>query len=60
MLSALFVVSFHPDLWSPGQFSIWLGANILLLGGNNLLRSALPFCSFNVMFGAFVTWYSLS
>ena len=43
MLGAFSVVSLHLIC---GQFSIWFGANILLLGAQR--------------FGAFATWYSLS
>ena len=57
MLGAFSVVSLHLIC---GQFSIWFGANILLLGANNLLFGAQRFGSYSIIFGAFATWYSLS
>ena len=50
MLSAFSVVSLH---LISGQFSSWFGANNFLLGARRVR-------SFNVMFGALATWYSLS
>lgn len=50
MLGAFSVVSLHLIC---GQFSIWFGANILLLGAQR-------FGSYSIIFGAFATCYSLS
>ena len=57
MLGVFSVVSCHMIC---GQFSNWFGANISLLGANNLLLGARRFRSFSVMFGAFATRYSQS
>ena len=57
MLGVFSVVSWHMIC---GQFSHWFGANISLLGANNLLLGARRFRSFGVMFGPFATWYSQS
>ena len=57
MLGAFSVVSLHLIC---GQFSIWFGANNLLLGANNLLLGAQRFGSYSIILGAFATWYSLS